>query len=62
MQPMYDYERFFATDFIPALIVGQWVSVVEDVSNILIYIVVSVCTKVIINLIERKEKNAYNRK
>ena len=52
---MYDYERFFATDFVPALIVGQWVSVVEDVSNILIYIVVSVCTKVIINLIERRE-------
>ena len=44
------------TDFLPALIVGQWVSVVEDVTNIFIYIVVSVITKVIINLIERKEK------
>ena len=40
----------------PALIVGQCVSVVEDVTNIFIYIVVSVATKVILNLIERKEK------
>lgn len=51
--------KFIMTDFLPALIVGQWVSVVEDVTNIFIYIVVSVITKVIINLIERKERKCY---
>ena len=48
--------KFFVTDFLPALVVGQCVSVVEDVTNIFIYIVVSVTTKVILNLLEKKEK------
>ena len=54
---MNEYEKFLTTDLLPAFVVGQWVSVFEDVANILIYIVVSVATKVILNLIERKTKN-----
>ena len=50
--------KFIMTDFLPALIVGQWVSVVEDVTNIFIYIVVSVITKVVLNLMERRSNNA----
>lgn len=50
-----DTEKFITTDLLPALIVGQWVSVVEDATNIIIYIVVSVLTKVILNVIEKKE-------
>lgn len=54
---MNEEQKFIVADFLPALVVGQWVSVVEDVTNIFIYIVVSVLTKVILNLIERKEKS-----
>lgn len=54
-------EKFVATDLLPAVIVGQWVSVVEDITNIIIYVLVSVLTKVIINLIQNKE-NEFNRK
>lgn len=53
---MNDSQKFLTTDLLPAVIVGQWVSVVEDVTNIIVYVLVSVITKVIINLIERKEK------
>lgn len=53
---MNDAQKFLTTDLLPAVIVGQWVSVVEDVTNIIVYVLVSVITKVIINLIERKEK------
>ena len=53
---MNDAQKFLTTDLVPAVIVGQWVSVVEDVTNIIVYVLVSVITKVIINLIERKEK------
>lgn len=53
---MNDVQKFLTTDLLPAVIVGQWVSVVEDVTNIIVYVLVSVITKVIINLIERKEK------
>lgn len=55
---MNDYEKFLTTDLLPAIIVGQWVSVFEDISNIVIYIIISVITKVILNLIEKKESNA----
>ena len=55
---MNDYEKFLTTDLLPAIIVGQCVSVFEDISNIVIYIIVSVITKVILNLIEKKESNA----
>lgn len=54
---MNEGQKFITTDLLPALIVGQWVSVVEDATNILVYIVVSVLTKVILNLIERKGKS-----
>lgn len=54
---MNDYEKFITTDLLPAFLVGQWVSVFEDVANIAIYIVVSVSTKVILNLLERRSKN-----
>ena len=53
---MNDAQKFLTTDLLPAVIVGQWVSVVEDVTNIIVYVLVSVITKVIINLNERKEK------
>ena len=53
---MNDAQKFLTTDLLPAVIVGQWVSVVEDVTNIIVYVLVSFITKVIINLIERKEK------
>ena len=52
---MNDGEKFLATDLMPALIVGQWVSVVEDVTNIVIYVLVSVLTKVVLNLIEKND-------
>ena len=57
---MNDVQKFLTTDLLPAVIVGQWVSVVEDVTNIIVYVLVSVITKVIINLIERKEKKDVN--
>lgn len=57
---MNDAQKFLTTDLLPAVIVGQWVSVVEDVTNIIVYVLVSVITKVIINLIERKEKKDVN--
>ena len=47
---MNDVQKFLTTDLLPAVIVGQWVSVVEDVTNIIVYVLVSVITKVIINL------------
>ncbi len=54
---MNDYQKFVTTDLLPAFVVGQWVSVFEDVANIAIYIVVSVTTKVILNILERRSKN-----
>lgn len=51
---MNEGQKFITTDLLPAFVVGQWVSVVEDVTNIVIYVVVSVATKVILNLLERK--------
>lgn len=51
---MNDGEKFIATDLMPALIVGQWVSVVEDLTNIIVYVLVSVLTKVILNILEKK--------
>lgn len=53
---MDNMDRFLTTDLLPAVIVGQWVSVVEDITNIVIYVLVSVLTKVILNLIESKNE------
>ena len=53
---MDNMDRFLITDLLPAVIVGQWVSVVEDITNIVIYVLVSVLTKVILNLIESKNE------
>jgi|GEM_PF-7095900 len=52
---MNDAQKFLTTDLLPAFFVGQWVSVVEDITNIIVYVLVSVLTKVIMNLIEKKE-------
>lgn len=52
---MNDSQKFLTTDLLPAFLVGQWVSVVEDITNIIVYVVISVLTKVIINIIEKKE-------
>ena len=52
---MNDGEKFIATDLMPAFIVGQWVSVVEDLTNIIVYVLVSVLTKVILNILEKND-------
>ena len=54
---MNDSQKFLTTDLLPAFFVGQWVSVVEDITNIVVYVLVSVLTKVIINIIEKKEND-----
>lgn len=53
---MNETQKFLTTDLLPAVFVGQWVSVVEDITNIIIYVVVSVVTKVLLNILEEKEK------
>lgn len=52
---MNESQKFLTTDLLPAFFVGQWVSVVEDVTNIVIYVLVSVLTKVVLNLIEKND-------
>ena len=54
---MDNLEKFLGFDLLPAVFVGQWFSVFEDLANIIIYIIVSVLTKVLLNLIEKKEKS-----
>lgn len=51
---MDNLEKFLGFDLLPAVFVGQWFSVFEDFANIVIYIVVSVITKVVLNLLEHK--------
>lgn len=53
---MNDSQKFVTTDLLPAFFVGQWVSVVEDITNIIVYVLVSVLTKVILSIIEKKQK------
>lgn len=54
---MNDSQKFLTTDLLPAFFVGQWVSVVEDVTNIVIYVLVSVLTRVVLNILEKKEND-----
>ncbi len=54
---MNEAQKFLITDLLLAFVVGQWVSVVEDITNIIVYVLVSVITKVILNLLEKKENN-----
>lgn len=53
---MNDSQKFLTTDLLPAFVVGQWVSVVEDLTNIIVYVLVSVITKVVLNIIENKSE------
>lgn len=55
---MDNLEKFLGFDLLPAVFVGQWFSVFEDLANIIIYIIVSVLTKVILNIIEKRASNA----
>lgn len=54
---MNDTQKFLTTDLLPAVVVGQWVSVVEDITNILVYVLVSVLTKVVLNIMEKKKND-----
>lgn len=54
---MNDTQKFLTTDLLPAFVVGQWVSVVEDITNILVYVLVSVLTKVVLNIMEKKKND-----
>ena len=54
---MNDTQKFLTTDLLPAFVVGQWVSVVEDITNIIVYVLVSVLTKVVLNIMEKKKND-----
>lgn len=54
---MNESQKFLTTDLLPAFFVGQWVSVVEDITNIVVYVLVSVLTKVVLNVLEKKEND-----
>ena len=56
---MNNAEKFVTTDLLPAFFVGQWVSVVEDITNIIVYVLVSVLRKVILSIIEKNKKHEY---